>query len=166
MLLLLVFSHQYSAPPLRLKEKPPLDSFSNGIIYYYAPLLLGVSYGAAFFDIPIQAYYILACVTGIHSFSTVMDYGPDKLAGDRTFAVAFGKRAASLFTVIVFAIAFLFSSFQGSAVGYYLLFCAILSGIITVVPSERLARYFFYSIGLAFMVVAIIEVQRYLVFFY
>lgn len=166
MLLLLVFYHQYSAPPLRFKEKPPLDSFSNGIIYYYAPLLLGVSYGATFLDIPIQVYYILACVMGVHSFSTVMDYGPDKLAGARTFAVAFGKRAASLFTVIVFTIAFLFSGFQGSAVGCYLISCAVLSGIITVVPSERAARYFFYSMGLAFIVVAIIEVQRYLTFFY
>jgi 4-hydroxybenzoate polyprenyltransferase len=166
MLLLLVFSHQYSAPPLRFKERPPLDSFSNGIIYYYAPLLLGVSYGAGFFDIPLGAYYILACVMGIHSFSTVMDYGPDKLAGDKTFAVAFGKRAASLFTAIVFTIAFLFSGFQGTAVACYLLFCVTLSGIITVAPSEQVARYFFYAIGLAFIVVAVFEVQRYLTFFH
>lgn len=165
MLLLVVFSFVYSARPFRLKERPPLDSISNGIIYYYAPVVLGASFGITFLNLPIQVYYITACVMGIHSFSTIMDYSPDKLAGDRTFAVVFGKRMASLFTVIVFLLAFFFSGFLGTLVGYYLLFCAVLAGIITVVPSEKMAKYCFYLFGAVFVVVALFEVQRYLTFF-
>lgn len=164
--LLLFFSYFYSAPPLRFKERPPLDSVSNGILYFYAPVLLGASYGATLVDIPVQAYFITACVMGIHSFSTIMDYTADKQVGDRTFAVVFGKRMASLFTVTVFTIAYFFSGFQGMIVGYFLVFCAVLAGIIIVRPSEKLAKYFFYSIGVGFGVVAVLEVLRYLAFFY
>ncbi len=166
MILLLFFSYAYSAPPLRLKERPPLDSISNGILYFYAPVLLGASFNATLFDIPIQAYFITACVIGIHSFSTVMDYSADKTAGDRTFAVVLGKRTASLFTFIVFIIAYLFSGFQGMIVGYFLIFCAVSSGIITVVPAEKWAQYFFYAMGIGFGVVAVFEVLRYLTYFY
>ncbi len=164
--LLLFFSYFYSAPPLRFKERPPLDSVSNGIFYYYAPVLLGVSYGATLLDIPVQAYFITACVMGIHSFSTVMDYSADKQVGDRTFAVMFGKRVASVFTVMVFIITYIFAAFQGTIVGYFLIFCAVLSGIITVMPSEKLAKYFLYSMGIGFGVVAVFEVLRYLAIFY
>lgn len=166
MILLLFFSYFYSAPPFRFKERPPLDSFSNGIIYFFAPVLLGASFGATLLDIPIQAYFITACVMGIHSFSTVMDYSADKLAGDRTFAVVLRKRTASFFTVIVFTIAYFFSGFQGSVVGYFLIFCALLAGIITIIPSEKLAKYFFYSMGIGFSVVGVYEMLRYLAFFY
>jgi 4-hydroxybenzoate polyprenyltransferase len=143
-----------------------LDSISNGIIYFYAPVLLGASFGATFFDIPVQVYFITACVMGIHSFSTVMDYNADKLVGDRTFAVVLGKRTASLFTVVMFIIAYFFSGFQGMIVGYFLIFCAFLAAIITIIPSERLAKYFFYAIGVGFAMVAVFEVFRYLTFFY
>ena len=51
-------------------------------------------------------------------------------------------------------------------VGYFLIFCAVLAGIIIVRPSEKLAMYFFYSIGVGFGVVAVFEVLRYLAFFY
>ncbi|MFW9984833.1 MAG: UbiA family prenyltransferase [Candidatus Odinarchaeota archaeon] len=166
MILLLFFSYFYSAPPLRFKERPPLDSFSNGIIYFFAPVLLGTSFGATLLDIPIQAYFITVCVMGIHSFSTVMDYSADKLAGDRTFAVVLRKRTASFFTVIVFTIAYFFSGFQGSVVGYFLIFCASLAGIITFVPSEKLAKYFFYSMGIGFSIVGVYEMLRYFAFFY
>jgi 4-hydroxybenzoate polyprenyltransferase len=164
MALLLFFAYAYSAPPLRFKERPPLDSLSNGIIYYYAPVLLGASFGITLLYLPIQVYYITACVMGIHSFSTVMDYSVDKMAGDTTFAVVFGKRVASLFTLIVFTVAFFFSGFLGTVVAYYLLFSAILAGIITIVPSEKFAEYFFYLIGIAFVIIAALEVLRYLSF--
>ncbi len=166
MSLLLFFSYFYSAPPLRFKERPPLDSISNGILYFYAPVLIGASFGATLFDIPIQAYLITACVMGIHSFSTVMDYNADKLVGDRTFAVVLGKRTASLFALVVFILAYIFSGFQGMIVGYFLILCALLAGIITIIPSERIAKYFFYAIGVGFGVVAVFEVLRYMAFFY
>jgi 4-hydroxybenzoate polyprenyltransferase len=166
MALLIFFSYFYSAPPLRFKHWPPMDSVSNGILYFYAPILLGASFGAMLFDIPIQVYFITACVMGIHSFSTIMDYSADRLMGERTFATVFSKHAASLFTLAVFVVAYFFSGFQGMIVGYYLIFCAVLAAIITVKPSEKWAQGFFYVMGIGFGVVAVFEVFRYLAFFY
>lgn len=72
--LLLFFSFQYSAPPLRLKEKPPLDSFSNGILYFYAPFLMGFSFGGHILMLPPKIYFVTLATMGIHSLSTIMDY--------------------------------------------------------------------------------------------
>ncbi len=165
MSILLFFSYFYSAPPLRFKQWPPLDSISNGILYFYAPVLLGASFSVTLVDIPIQVYFITACVMGIHSFSTIMDFTPDRMVGERTFATVYGKRVASFFTVVIFVIAYLFSGFQGMIVGYYLIFCAVLAVIITVVPSEKWARYSFYAMGIGFGVIAVFEVLRYVAFF-
>ena len=165
MCVLVFFSYFYSAPPLRFKQWPPLDSVSNGILYFYAPVLLGASFGATLFDLPTQVYFITAGVMGIHSFSTIMDYSADQLVGERTLATVFGKRVASVFTAIIFVIAYLFSGFQGMIVGYFLLFCAVLGSIIFVKPSERLAKYFFYAMGVGFGIVAVFEVLRYLAFY-
>jgi 4-hydroxybenzoate polyprenyltransferase len=166
MCILLFFSYFYSAPPLRFKQWPPMDSVSNGILYFYAPVLLGVSFGATLFDLPIQVYFITIGVMGIHSFSTIMDYTADQLVGERTFATVYGKRIASLFTVIVFIIAYLFSGFQGMIVGYFLIFCVMLAVIITLNASEKWARIFFYAMGVGFGIVAVFEVLRYLGFLY
>ncbi len=165
MCILLFFSYFYSAPPLRFKQWPPMDSVSNGILYFFAPVLLGASFGASLLALPIQVYFITAGVMGIHSFSTIMDHSADQLVGERTFATVYGIRAASIFTVVVFVIAYLFAGFQGMIVGYFLIFCAVLAVIITIVPSEKWAKYFFYATGVGFGVVAVFEVLRYLAFF-
>ncbi|MFX1510799.1 MAG: UbiA family prenyltransferase [Promethearchaeota archaeon] len=164
--ILIFFSYFYSAPPLRFKQWPPMDSVSNGILYFYAPVLLGASFGAMIFQIPIQVYFISGAVMGIHSFSTIMDHNADKLVGERTFATVYGKRVAALFTLGMFFIAYFFSGFQGTIVGYYLLFCVVLAALIAVVPSEKWAKYCFYTIGIGFGVVAVFEVFRYLMYFY
>jgi 4-hydroxybenzoate polyprenyltransferase len=162
---LLFFSHQYSAPPLRLKERPPFDSVSNGFIYYFAPVMLGSSFGTVGFNAPLQLYIITLAVMGIHSFSTVTDYSVDKEVGDRTFAVVYGKRAAALFSLIVFAIAYFApTGYQGTVINWYLLLLMILSFIIILYPSERLATVFFYTIGAAFVVVAVILIQSFWAF--
>lgn len=164
--ILIFFSYFYSAPPLRFKQWPPMDSVSNGILYFYAPVLLGASFGAMIFQIPIQVYFITGAVMGIHSFSTIMDHDADKLVGERTFATVYGKRVAALFTLGMFLIAYFFSGFQGTIVGYYLLFCVVLAALIALVPSEKWAKYCFYTIGIGFGVVAVFEVFRYLMYFY
>ena len=73
MLLLVFFSYFYSAPPLRLKERPPLDSFTNGIGYFFLPFLLGFSFGeGSIINVGIDVWvgYILltVCVMGIHAY--------------------------------------------------------------------------------------------------
>lgn len=161
MILLLFFAHQYSAPPLRLKEKPPLDSFSNGVIYYYAPILLGASYNATILDFSIHVYVIFLCVMGIHSFSTVMDYSADSAAGFKTFAVAFGKRFAAFFTFLVFSLTLLFPGFQSLPVTVFLLVGMAFSIIITIYPAENIASYFLKIMAFLFIIIAIMTIMNY-----
>ena len=79
----------YSAPPLRLKTTPLLDSVSNGL--YVLP-------GAAAFalltgDAPPAAALAGAWLwsMGMHTFSAIPDIGPDREAGIRTTATVLGE---------------------------------------------------------------------------
>ncbi len=155
MVLLLFFSYFYSAPPLRFKVKPPLDSFANGILYFFAPFIIGFSFNDALVNIPIKVYLIAICVMGIHSFSTIMDYSVDKKIGDKTFSGMFGKRFASLFAFIAFIFALSFAGINTVMINYYLIFCSILFLIVSIFPSERLASVFFKLIFLGFIVTSI-----------
>ncbi|KAF8894602.1 hypothetical protein BD779DRAFT_1669082 [Infundibulicybe gibba] len=73
---------QYSSPPLRLKEAPVLDSLSNGLIVFLAWLMLAL------------------CATGIHALGAATDADVDRIAGQRTIAVALGTRAATAFAAL------------------------------------------------------------------
>lgn len=93
----------YSAPPLRFKTTPLLDSLSNGL--YVLP-------GAA-------AYAALAGTTppllgvlgawlwtmGMHTFSAIPDVGPDRRAGIRTTATWLGARRAHWYCAGVWTLA-------------------------------------------------------------
>ena len=83
---------QYSAPPVRLKTIPFLDSLSNGL--YVLPGV--VAYAAVAGQLP----PLLAIVGGwlwtmaMHTFSAVPDIEPDRAAGIRTTATVLGERGA------------------------------------------------------------------------
>jgi 4-hydroxybenzoate polyprenyltransferase len=83
---------QYSAPPLRFKTTPLLDSLSNGL--YVLPGVVG--YSAVAGELP----PLLAIVGGwlwtmaMHTFSAVPDIEPDREAGITTTATALGERGA------------------------------------------------------------------------
>lgn len=155
-LILLFFTYYYSAPPLRFKERPPLDSISNGMLYFLGPCLMGVSFGSWTLADSIQIFFTTFCVMGFHAFTTIMDYEPDKRAGERTFAIAFGKRAASLFALTVFIVVLLFGKFENIEINYYLIFCSLLFLIIFIFPSERLASLFGKLIFIGFLITAAI----------
>ena len=80
---------QYSAPPLRFKTTPFLDSLSNGL--YVLP-------GAAAYAAVAGAHPPLAALAGawlwtmgMHTFSAIPDIEPDRAAGIRTTATALGE---------------------------------------------------------------------------
>jgi 4-hydroxybenzoate polyprenyltransferase len=83
-------SVEYSAPPLRFKTTPLLDSLSNGL--YVLPGV--VAYTAIAGDLP----PLLAVVggwlwtMGMHTFSAIPDIEPDRKSGIRTTATALGER--------------------------------------------------------------------------
>jgi len=85
----LLLATQYSAPPLRFKTTPFLDSVSNGL--YVLP---GV---AAFTAVAGTAPPLAAVVGGwlwtmaMHTFSAIPDIEPDREAGIRTTATVLGQ---------------------------------------------------------------------------
>ncbi len=151
---LLCLSFVYSAPPWRLKIRPPFDVVSAGIMGFFAPFALGYSFVDDAMALPFQAYYFTCCVMGFHAFSTIMDYDVDKRSGDRTFAVAYGKRAAALFPAAIFLCS-LFIIRVNYAKGFFMA-CLVLSILTAVVPSESIARYSFLAMFLG--AIAIVSV--------
>jgi 4-hydroxybenzoate polyprenyltransferase len=85
----LVLATEYSAPPLRFKTTPFLDSLSNGL--YVLP-------GAAAYAALAGAHPPLLAVAGgwlwamgMHTFSAIPDIEPDREAGIATTATYLGK---------------------------------------------------------------------------
>ena len=143
---LLCLSYVYSAPPWRLKIRPPFDVVSAGILGFFAPFALGYSFVDDATALPLHAYYFTCCVMGLHAFSTIMDYDVDKRSGDRTFAVAYGKRAAALFPAAIFLCS-LFIVRVNYIRGFFMA-CLVLFIVVAVMPSERIARYSFLAMFL------------------
>lgn len=141
---ILVMSYAYSTPPWRLKTRPPLDAISAGILGFLAPFALGYSFVDDASALPLHAYCFTLCVMGFHTFSTIMDYYIDKQCGDRTFAVAYGKRAASLFPAIVFLFTIYF--IHVNYIRAFFIGCLFLFIMVSIFPSERIARYSFLAI--------------------
>lgn len=84
-----VLALAYSAPPVRFKSTPFLDSLSNGL--YILP-------GAAAYVTLAETHPPTAILLGawiwcmgMHTFSAIPDIVPDRLAGIRTTATALGK---------------------------------------------------------------------------
>jgi lycopene elongase/hydratase (dihydrobisanhydrobacterioruberin-forming) len=149
--MLIAFTYMYSVPPIRLKVRPPLDSFSNGIIYFLAPLVIGYSFGGSFLSMPLKWYMVSACVMGVHSYTTIMDYGSDKKVGDRTFSVAFGKRTAALLALIIFILTGMLTEVSPIE-QYFIAFCSVLFAITAIFPKESLAKFFLKLIFAGFII--------------
>jgi len=93
----------YSAPPLRLKTHPPLDSLSNGL--YVLP-------GAAAYAAVAGAQPPLLAVAGgwcwtmaMHTFSAIPDIEPDRRAGIETTATRLGERRTYAYCAACWALA-------------------------------------------------------------
>ena len=150
MILLLFASYFYSAPPIRFKTIPIVDSLSNGVIFI-AVAILGFSFGGSIIDFPVGAYFVALCVSAMHSIAAVCDYLPDKKANHRTIAVFLGKRFAIAFSIFLFIVVYFFSHFQSIIIKYYLLYCIALCTILFFKPERRLARLVFYLLYAGFI---------------
>lgn len=91
----LLLGTMYSAPPIRFKTRPPLDSLSNGL--YILPG--GAAYAALTGMHPpflaLLAGWIWAM--GMHTFSAIPDIAPDTKGGIRTMATTLGERGAIVY---------------------------------------------------------------------
>lgn len=150
-LLLIFIGYSYSAPPIRLKEKPPFDSLSNGLIYFFLPFSLGYSLSGSFVNFPLfKTLFLTLCVSSIHAVGTMMDYSVDKSVGIKTFAVRYGQRTTAIFAFFTFFLSFLLGNF-GVIIKMYLLFCSILTFLLIILPNEFFAKVVFKSIFIGFL---------------
>jgi 4-hydroxybenzoate polyprenyltransferase len=134
---LLAVAWAYSVPPVRLKERPPLDSLANGLGYFLLPLVMGYSLGADPRTMPLRYYLLALCVCGVHALAAAADYEVDRAAGHRTIAVVYGRRTAAACAFTAFLATLLAGDFIGVSVRAYLLICAGATLAATLAPRER-----------------------------
>jgi 4-hydroxybenzoate polyprenyltransferase len=140
MFLLLSLLYLYSSRPVRLKVRPPFDSLSNGLMVLLT-FTLGYSFSGPVTGLGLSSLLIALCVSGIHAYTTILDYPYDKKANTRTFAVAFGKRTAAIFPLCIFLITLLVARFS-LPITAYLVLCLAFFAISSVWPAIRLSRIF------------------------
>jgi len=85
----------YSAPPLRLKTTPPLDSVSNGLYILPGAAAYAIVAGMAPPTLAVVGGWLWAMA--MHTFSAIPDIGPDRQAGIRTTATLLGTRLATVY---------------------------------------------------------------------
>jgi 4-hydroxybenzoate polyprenyltransferase len=121
----LALSVAYSAPPLRFKARPFLDSLSNGL--YILPL--GVAYGSITGSLPPVEAMIAgwAWSMAMHTFSAIPDIGPDRESGISTTATYLGRKKTYIYCTVLWTVAAvisgLYSIYAGALLGLYPLLC-------------------------------------------
>jgi 4-hydroxybenzoate polyprenyltransferase len=135
---LLLLAWFYSVPPVRLKERPPLDSLANGFGYFYLPFVMGYSLGADPRDMPLKYFLLALCVCGIHALASTADYEADRAAGHRTIAVAWGPRVAASGACAAFFTAWVFGDYASTAVRAYITVCAVAALAAAIVPRNTM----------------------------
>lgn len=83
----------YSAPGLRFKERPLLDSVTSSI-HFVSPALVGLTLAGATFDDGLAMVLTAFFVWGLaaHAFGSVQDIVPDRAAGIGSIGTVFGAQ--------------------------------------------------------------------------
>jgi len=99
LLLLTLISYLYSAPPIRFKTRPFLDSFSN--ILYALPGFIGyLNFSTN--QIPIQILLICIMYTfAMHLFSAIPDIDADTKANLKTTAIVLGEKRSLMVCLLL-----------------------------------------------------------------
>ncbi|WP_203582460.1 prenyltransferase [Microbacterium hibisci] len=96
----------YSAPPLRLKERPFLDSLTSSI-HFFSPAVYGLVLAQATWTPPLVAIIVAFALWGVasHAFGAVQDVVADREAGIASIATARGARWTVRFALACYAAA-------------------------------------------------------------
>lgn len=101
----LLLAWQYSAPPIRAKARPFVDSLFNGL--YVFPAFVGHALANGTSDFP-NVFLLIAgwswCVA-MHAFSAIPDIEADTQAGLRTVATSLKKKKTLIFCGFLYAVA-------------------------------------------------------------
>ena len=96
----------YSAPPLRLKERPFADSVTSSI-HFFSPAVYALVLAGATWTLPLVALIVAFALWGIasHAFGAVQDVVADREAGIASIATARGARWTVRFALGCYAAA-------------------------------------------------------------
>ncbi|MDS2172290.1 prenyltransferase [Nesterenkonia sp. CL21] len=96
----------YSAPPLRTKEVPVLDSLTSSL-HFVTPAAYGLALAGADVDAVVVCALGAFLLWGMasHAFGAVQDIGPDRAAGISSIGTVFGARRTVRFALALWAAA-------------------------------------------------------------
>jgi 4-hydroxybenzoate polyprenyltransferase len=96
----------YSAPPLRLKERPFADSMTSSI-HFFSPAVYGLVLAGATWTWQLAAVIVAFALWGVasHAFGAVQDVEADRAAGISSIATARGARWTVRFALACYALA-------------------------------------------------------------
>jgi 4-hydroxybenzoate polyprenyltransferase len=92
----------YSAPGLRFKERPVLDSITSST-HFVSPAVVGFAMAGAAWTQGIVTLLVAFFFWGMaaHAFGAVQDVGPDREGGISSIATAFGARATVRLSIVL-----------------------------------------------------------------
>lgn len=107
----------YSAPPLRLKERPFADSVTSSI-HFFSPAVYALVLAGATWTWQLTAIVLAFALWGVasHAFGAVQDVEADRAAGIASIATARGARWTVRFALACYAVAgvaMLFTAWPG-----------------------------------------------------
>ncbi|SFR69370.1 4-hydroxybenzoate polyprenyltransferase [Microbacterium azadirachtae] len=107
----------YSAPGLRFKEIPFVDSLTSST-HFVSPAVYGLALAHATPTVPLVLLLLAFFAWGVasHAFGAVQDIGPDREAGISSIATALGARRTVRFALSMWAVAgvlMLFTTWPG-----------------------------------------------------
>ncbi|WP_270366114.1 prenyltransferase [Microbacterium algeriense] len=96
----------YSAPVLRFKERPFLDSLTSST-HFVSPAIVGLALAGASVTpavvLPLSAFFLWGMAA--HAFGAVQDIGPDREAGISSIATVIGARATVRLALVLWVVA-------------------------------------------------------------
>lgn len=125
MVFFLLLSIAYSAPPLRFKARPFLDSLSNGL--YILPFVLTYIYSTKSFPPILTVAGGWAWTMAMHTFSAVPDIEPDRKAGIETTATFLGREKTYAYCGILWMVSGLLVSLWNLYAGFLILVYPVLA---------------------------------------
>lgn len=139
----LFFSYFYSAPPIRAKVRPLLDSIFN--VLYVFPAVIG--YGLVTNNFPNPLLFISATLwcMAMHAYSAVPDIEADTKAKIATIATKIGKQGTLLFCFVCYLLSAVLS---WAVLGYFSFVAGLLYGglmLISLATSNRQQLFKIYT---------------------
>ncbi|MFB6116410.1 MAG: prenyltransferase [Candidatus Nanosalina sp.] len=149
MLVFLGLSYQYSAPPLRFKTKPYLDSLSNGL--YAMPFFITYTWlTGSLPPLTVMAGAWLWTMA-MHTFSAIPDIEPDREAGIQTTATYLGRVGAYGYVTAVWIFSGFFMALHDLRLGLLFAVYPVLTAAIFFLDFKDSRAYWWFPFINAFI---------------